>query len=45
MIPLREAQAFVLGACAPGAPRSVPIDEALGCVVAAPVVATEPVPP
>jgi molybdenum cofactor synthesis domain-containing protein len=45
MIPLRDAQAFVLGACGPGAPRPVPIDEALGCVVAAQVVATEPVPP
>jgi molybdenum cofactor synthesis domain-containing protein len=45
MIPLREAQAFVLGACSPGAPRPIPIDEALDCVVAARVVATEPVPP
>ncbi len=45
MIPLREAQALVLGACAPGIPASVPLDDALGCVVAAPVVATVPVPP
>ncbi len=45
MIRLREAQAFVLGACSPGAPRPTPIDEALGCVVAARVVAAEPVPP
>ncbi|HEY1988222.1 MAG TPA: gephyrin-like molybdotransferase Glp [Acidimicrobiales bacterium] len=45
MIPLREAQGFVLGACVPGAPHPTPIDEALGCVVAAQVVATEPVPP
>ena len=45
MIPLREAQAFVLKSCRPGAPHPTPIDEALGCVVAARVVATEPVPP
>ena len=45
MIPLREAQELVLGACAPRVPRPVPIDEALGCVVGTPVVATEPVPP
>ncbi|HVB93068.1 MAG TPA: gephyrin-like molybdotransferase Glp [Acidimicrobiales bacterium] len=45
MIPLQDARAFVLGACSPGTPRPIPIDEALGCVVAAPVVATEPVPP
>jgi molybdopterin molybdotransferase len=45
MIPLREAQEFVLDACPPLDPRPIPIDEALGCVVAAPIVATEPVPP
>ena len=45
MIPLREAQSLVLRACPPGPPGLVPIDEALGCVVAIPVVATEPVPP
>jgi molybdopterin molybdotransferase len=45
MISLRDAQAFVLDACSPGTPGPTPIDEALGCVVAAPVVATEPVPP
>jgi len=45
MIPLSEAQAFVLAACPPPLPRPVPIDEALGLVVAAPIVATEPVPP
>ncbi len=45
MMPLGEAQALVLEACRPGTPRFVPIDEALGCVVAAPVTATEPVPP
>lgn len=45
MIPLEEARQFVLDACTPMAPRAVPIDDALGCVVAATVVAAEPVPP
>jgi molybdopterin molybdotransferase len=45
VIPLSEAQAFVLEACPPLAPGPTPIDEALGLVVAAPIVATEPVPP
>jgi molybdopterin molybdotransferase len=45
VIPLSEAQGFVLEACAPGPTRRVDLDDALGCVVAAPVVATEPVPP
>jgi molybdenum cofactor synthesis domain-containing protein len=45
MIPLGEARAFVLDACAVLPSRSMPIDDALGCVAAAPVVATEPVPP
>lgn len=45
MIPLQEAQEFVLAACAPDTPRPIPIDEALGCVVATPVVAIEAVPP
>jgi molybdenum cofactor synthesis domain-containing protein len=45
MIPLSEAQEIVLAACRWGTPAQVPIDEALGCVVAAPVAATEPVPP
>jgi molybdopterin molybdotransferase len=45
MIPLSEAQGFVLDACGPGPTRWVDLDDALGCVVAAPVVATEPVPP
>jgi molybdopterin molybdotransferase len=45
LIPLSEAQGFVLDACPPGPTRRVAIDDALGCVVAAPVVATEPVPP
>ena len=45
MIPLGEAQAFVLRACRPGTPSLVPIDMALGCVAASRVAATEPVPP
>ncbi len=45
MIPLSEARWFVLDACAPMASRAVPIDDAVGCVAAASVVATEPVPP
>jgi molybdopterin molybdotransferase len=45
MIPLNEAQELVLDSCKRGMPTSVPIDEALGCVVAAPVVASEPLPP
>jgi molybdopterin molybdotransferase len=45
MIPLREAQDFVLDSCRTGTPALVVLAEALGCVVAAPVAATEPVPP
>lgn len=45
MIPLGEARSFVLDACAPMTSRAVPIDDAVGCVAAASVVATEPVPP
>ena len=45
MIPLHEARELVLTACEPLAPRSLPVDEALGCVVSDVVVATEPVPP
>ncbi len=45
MIPLDEARAFVLEACAVLPSRSVPIDDALGCVATVAVVATEPVPP
>jgi molybdopterin molybdotransferase len=45
MIPLSEAREVVLDACGPRVPVSVPIDESLGCVVGAPVVAGEPVPP
>jgi molybdopterin molybdotransferase len=45
MIPLTEAQAFVLDACPPSTPRRVPLDEALGRVAAESVLAAEPVPP
>jgi molybdopterin molybdotransferase len=45
VIPLPEARALVLESCGPRAPVQVPIDEALGCVIGAPVVATEAVPP
>lgn len=45
MIPLGEARALVLDACTVLPSRTVPIDEALGCVAATAVVATEPVPP
>ncbi len=45
MIPLDEARAFVLGACTVLPARTLPIDEALGCVAATSVLATEPVPP
>jgi molybdopterin molybdotransferase len=45
MIPLHDAQELVLDSCIPGTPTSVPIDEALGCVVATPVLASDPVPP
>ena len=45
MIRLEEAQAFVLGSCGPLPPRPTALDDALGCVTAATVVATESVPP
>ena len=45
MIPLEEARAFVLGSCRALPGRSVALDDALGCVSASSVVATEPVPP
>jgi len=45
LIPLAEAREHVLAHCAPRAPLSVPLAEALGCVLAAPVTAGEPVPP
>jgi molybdopterin molybdotransferase len=45
VIPFDEARTFVLDACPVLPPQVVPIDEALGCVAAASVTATEPVPP
>ncbi len=45
MISLAEAQAHVLERCPPLAVRVVPLAEAVGCVTAAPVVASEAVPP
>jgi molybdopterin molybdotransferase len=45
MIPLAEAQRFVLGLCDPLPPVEVALDDALGCVVAATVTATEQIPP
>lgn len=45
MIPLAEAQARVLSGIEPLAPRSVSVGDALGLVLAADVIATEPIPP
>jgi molybdopterin molybdotransferase len=45
MIPLDEAQRFVLGQLVPLPPAALPIATALGCVVSEDVAATEPVPP
>jgi molybdopterin molybdotransferase len=45
VIDLEEARAFVLAGCVPMAPRSIPLDRALGQVLAAPVVAAHNVPP
>jgi molybdopterin molybdotransferase len=45
MIPLEDAQRFVLEACDPWSPVELKLTEALGCVVGAPVVATRPTPP
>ncbi|NND76166.1 MAG: molybdopterin molybdotransferase MoeA [Ilumatobacter sp.] len=45
MTPLEDAQAFVLGSCPPLAPLTLPRTEALGLVLAEPVVSTEFVPP
>lgn len=44
MIPLKEAQQFVLDYCAPLPPSMIAIEGSLGCVVSEDVVATEPVP-
>lgn len=45
VIPLPEARAHVLAACAPLPPADLPIMGAVGCVVAEPVTAAEDVPP
>jgi len=45
LVPLEEAQALVIGRCARLDPRAVPLADALGCVLAAPVVARTDVPP
>jgi molybdopterin molybdotransferase len=45
LIPFDEARAHVVERCQSLAPRMVPLDEALGCVLAGPEVAPEPVPP
>jgi molybdopterin molybdotransferase len=45
MIPLDEAVAIVLDGCRPLAPRTVPVGEAVGCVLAEDVVAAEALPP
>jgi molybdopterin molybdotransferase len=45
MIPVDDAQRFVLGQLAPLPPATLPIAAALGCVVSEDVAATEPVPP
>ena len=45
MIAVEEAQALVMAACPPLAPRTVALRDALGCVLAADVVSPESVPP
>jgi len=45
VIPLAEAREFVLGSCRALPARSTALDDALGCVSASSVVASEPVPP
>ena len=45
MIPLSEAREHVLARCSPRGPVPVALDDALGCVLAGPVVAPEAVPP
>lgn len=44
-VTLDQARTQLLAALRPLAPRAVPLDEALGCVLASPVVAAEDVPP
>jgi molybdopterin molybdotransferase len=45
MTPIEDAQAFVLAACPPRPPVTLPFDEAVGLVLAVDVVAGEQVPP
>jgi len=45
MLPLEEAQAFVLAACKPLAPSPVAVPDALGLVTAEPIISNELVPP
>ncbi|MHB1548175.1 MAG: gephyrin-like molybdotransferase Glp, partial [Acidimicrobiales bacterium] len=45
MIPLAEARSIVLDRCPPRPPVWTPVDAALGCVTARPVVSAVPVPP
>jgi molybdenum cofactor synthesis domain-containing protein len=45
MIPLPDAQRFVLAQCRPLPPRRIALGGALGCVVSDDIVATEAVPP
>jgi molybdopterin molybdotransferase len=45
VIPLADAQQFVLDLCRPLPPVDLPLPAALGCVVSSPVTATEAVPP
>jgi molybdopterin molybdotransferase len=44
VIPLDEAQQFVLGLCGPLPTVEVPLDDALGCVLGATAIATQEVP-
>lgn len=45
MVPFAEARRHVVDRCAPRDPAPVALDDALGCVLASDVVASEPVPP
>jgi len=45
MIPLSEAQAYVLSGCAPLDTATVPVDQALGLVTAEPILCNELIPP
>lgn len=45
LLPLADAQAHVLAACAPLHPSAVPLADALGLVASVPITAESPVPP